>query len=95
MSSNALMLLFRLLLTTAACLFNALMTHVNAFGSINVMCVCVYLCSIPWLAIVMGPNLFRPTTDTNPMQALMVSQKAVLFLEHMIRKHAEGDFFPT
>lgn len=70
------------------------MTHVNVFELVDAY-LCVYLCSIPWLAIVMGPNLFRPTMDTNPMQALMVSQKAVLFLEHMIRRHAEGDFFPT
>jgi hypothetical protein len=37
-------------------------------------------------AIVMGPNLFAATNITgNPMQALMMSQKAVLLLKHLIQ----------
>lgn len=32
-------------------------------------------------AIVMGPNLFRPNMQVNPMEALMMSQKAVFFLQ--------------
>jgi hypothetical protein len=34
----------------------------------------------------MGPNLFAATNITgNPMQALMMSQKAVLLLKHLIQ----------
>ena len=32
-------------------------------------------------AIVMGPNLFSTSVDGNPMQALMLSQKAVFFMK--------------
>ena len=35
-------------------------------------------------AIVMGPNLFSTDQNVNPMQALMISQKAVKILEHLI-----------
>ena len=41
-------------------------------------------------AIVMGPNLLRPQTSANPMEALMVSQKAVLFLDHLVSAEVRG-----
>ena len=36
-------------------------------------------------AIVMGPNLFVPDINRNPMESLMLSQKAVTFLHHVIQ----------
>jgi hypothetical protein len=57
-----------------------LMCDVVAHGSTNKM-------SPKSCAIVMGPNLFVANTiGSNPMQALMISQKAVLLLQHLISK---------
>ena len=36
------------------------------------------------VAIVLGPNLFEPDLTVNPMEALMLSQKAVAMLHELI-----------
>jgi hypothetical protein len=35
-------------------------------------------------AIVAGPNLLRADIESNPMKALVLSQKAANFVEHLI-----------
>lgn len=46
-------------------------------------------CSFPHApAIVVGPNLFTPNEVANPMESLMVSQKAVLLLSLTIANRA-------
>ncbi len=42
-------------------------------------------------AIVMGPNLFSTDQSVNPMQALMISQKAVKIFEHLINWRLNAD----
>ena len=57
-----------------------LMCSVVAHGTTNKM-------TAQSCAIVMGPNLFAAeNVSGNPMQALMISQKAVLLLQHLILK---------
>ncbi len=49
------------------------------------------------VAIVMGPNLFTPSGTTDPMNALMISQKAVYLFQCLVvhRLRTVHDYTPV